>query len=446
MLVGACSSRPGAPSGISPVDAAAPDVASGDASSIPDEAAPDGGPPGGPPGKPDGSTPPVDASGGDTSVHFDAGPAPPDPCIEAGTCPPGTWVNVTPAGVSLDPDHECSACNFGAQDIVVDPVNPSDLYAFICYQGVWKSTDYGSTWTKVDTGTNATNLEAGRPWTAAIDPNPARDPSTPPALYTVAGYGSLGGVYKSIDGGNNWSNTLTNNTTAQNATGFSGNDPYSLDIDPYDSLHVIAGFHGAPGVSESIDGGQTWTTVGVPENQGSSLYVFFIGTGTASTTRTTWLSIAQWVSNANGTWLTTNAGGAWTQVSDLEHQHGSAQIFQDGMGDVYAAGVGSTYGVWRSADYGSTWAPASADNVLQNAVFGTAKNLYAMNSFASQGTVTLHDQTSSRTGGVDWNDWTPTSPAGMSNGPKRAAVTFDGVHSVIVAGNWLAGIWRYVEP
>jgi hypothetical protein len=34
----------------------------------------------------------------------------------------------------------------------------------------------------------------------------------------------------------------------------------------------------------------------------------------------------------------------------------------------------------------------------------------------------------------------------MSNGPKRAAVTYDGVHGVIVAGNWKAGIWRYLEP
>jgi hypothetical protein len=34
----------------------------------------------------------------------------------------------------------------------------------------------------------------------------------------------------------------------------------------------------------------------------------------------------------------------------------------------------------------------------------------------------------------------------MTNGPKRAAVTFDGTHSIIVGGNWNAGIWRYVEP
>src|ERR1700722_6304219 len=30
----------------------------------------------------------------------DTGPLPPDPCVEAGTCPPGEWVNVTPTSMS----------------------------------------------------------------------------------------------------------------------------------------------------------------------------------------------------------------------------------------------------------------------------------------------------------------------------------------------------------
>jgi hypothetical protein len=35
----------------------------------------------------------------------------------------------------------------------------------------------------------------------------------------------------------------------------------------------------------------------------------------------------------------------------------------------------------------------------------------------------------------------------MIKGTKRAAVSFDGKHYVIVSGNWCAaGIWRYVEP
>ena len=34
----------------------------------------------------------------------------------------------------------------------------------------------------------------------------------------------------------------------------------------------------------------------------------------------------------------------------------------------------------------------------------------------------------------------------MDNGPHRVAVSFDGEKHVIVSSNWLAGVWRYVEP
>ena len=43
---------------------------------------------------------------------------------------------------------------------------------------------------------------------------------------------------------------------------------------------------------------------------------------------------------------------------------------------------------------------------------------------------------------MTWSTWALT----MKDGPKRAAVTFDGTHYIAVGGNWLAGVWRYVEP
>jgi hypothetical protein len=56
-------------------------------------------------------------------------------------------------------------------------------------------------------------------------------------------------------------------------------------------------------------------------------------------------------------------------------------------------------------------------------------------------------QRAPRATGTPWSaDYTPTPPV-MINGTKRAAVSFDGKHYVIVSGNWCAaGIWRYVEP
>ncbi len=350
------------------------------------------------------------------------------------------WSDVTPSAINLD-GASFNNDNYGVQDVVVDPARPSDLYAFTCFQGVWKSTDFGVTWTKINTGTGGGSLDQGKLWTAAIDPNAQRDPSAPPTLWTATG-DSAAGVWKSTDGGVSWIAHAVNNATAAQASNnaYFGNDVYALDIDPGNSFHLIAGFHGYPGISESTDGGSTWTTIPVPAGIGSSVYPFFVHTGIASATSATWLTQAQWDSNANGIWRTNDAGATWTHVAPtLEHKHGSTQFFQLGNGIVYAPSVNPN-GIFRSTDSGSTWTPVSTS--LANAVFGTPNNLYSMDSFASNAAYDPNVQSSSNAGKA----WTAMSivPA-MTNGAKRAAVTYDGSHYIIVSGNWLGGIWRYVE-
>ena len=350
------------------------------------------------------------------------------------------WIDVTPSAIDLN-GASFNNDNYGVQDVVVDPARPSDLYAFTCFQGVWKSADFGVTWTKVNTGTGGASLDQGKLWTAAIEPNSQRDPSTPPTLWTATG-DSAAGVWKSADGGVSWTAHAVNNATAAQASTnpYFGNDVYALDIDPGNSLHLIAGFHGYPGISESTDGGSSWTTVNVPSGIGSSVYPFFVHTGAVATTSTTWLTQAQWDSNVNGIWRTSDAGVTWSHVaSTLEHKHGSTQFFQPGNGIVYAPSVNPN-GIFRSADSGKTWAQVGTS--LANAVFGTTNNLYSMDSFASNGTYSPNIQTST----IDGNSWTAMNPVpAMANGTKRAAVTFDGSHYIIVSGNWLGGIWRYAE-
>jgi hypothetical protein len=353
----------------------------------------------------------------------------------------GQWTNVTPAAIDLN-GASFNNDNYGVQDVLVDPARPSDLYAFTCFQGVWKSVDFGQTWTKVNTGTNGAALDGGKLWTAAIDPNASRDPNTSPVLWTATG-DNAAGVWKSTDGGVSWTSYLVNNATAVAASGNSyfGDDVYALNVDPGDSLHLIAGFHGYPGISESIDGGENWNTVAVPNGIGASLYPFFVRTGVGSTTRTTWLTQAQWDSNTAGIWRTDDAGVSWTHVGPtLEHKHGSTQFYQPGNGVVYAPSVNPN-GVFRSLDAGQTWNQVST--TLANAVFGTATRIYSQDSFASNGYYdpNLYFSTTS----LD-TQWSPmTAVPAMSNGAKRAAVTRDGSTYIIVSGNWLGGIWRYVE-
>lgn len=348
----------------------------------------------------------------------------------------GQWTDVTPAGVSLTLS-DFGGDNYGAQDVLVDPVRPSDLYAFFCHQGVYKSTDYGVTWAKVNTGTNGGAIDSGKPWGEAIETNRCRDPRTLPTLYSA---GSQGQFWRSTDGAVSWESFALPDDGKPRAQ-----DAYDVDVDPYDSRHLVLGYHEEPGISESTDGGETWRALALPAgmNSGGSWYVFFIDTGDPATTRNTWLTIAQATGGNDGTWRTTDAGANWKRVDSNEHGHGQAQLFQTG-GVVYMAGVYAEegWGVLRSTDFAETWTHVGSTSG-QNGVYGTGKFLYAQSGGASGGGI---DQSQSERaplpGGTDWSTW--AVPVG--NGPKRAAVTYDGAHYIVVGGNWLSGLWRYVEP
>jgi hypothetical protein len=343
----------------------------------------------------------------------------------------GMWADVTPAGINLT-SGAYSNDNFGAQDVLVDPARPSDLYSFFCHQGVYKSTDYGQTWTKVNTGTNGAKIDSGKPWGEGIDSNRCRDPNTPPTLYSA---GSQGQFWRSNDGGVSWTaHDLPNDGKPR------PQDVYDVDVDPYDGKHLIVGFHEESGLAESTDGGDTWKAVPLAAGMsaGVSWYPTFIDTGDPTTTRGTWLNVAQMTGGNVGTWRTIDAGKTWNQVDKNEHAHGGSQLFQY-QGTVYIAGVYSAlgWGVLRSTDHGATWTHVGSGG-SQGIVYGTTKYVYAQAApFGDQSQTERAPQP-----GTTWSNW----PLTMKDGPKRAAVTNDGTHFIVVGGNWMAGVWRYVEP
>jgi hypothetical protein len=343
-----------------------------------------------------------------------------------------TWENVTPAGVTLDKDFHGANQNFGAMGVVADPVRPNELYSFYCYQGVWKSVDFGLTWKKISTGMNGDKLDGGRPWTAIIDNDPARDAATPPTLYTADGYGPAAGIYKSTDGGVNW--------TIYGA----GLDIYSLDMDPYDHQHLITGMHEGNNLAESTNGGLDWKTIPTDPANGKSIFPYFIDTGDPLTTRKTWLLIPQ-IDSGNSTY-TTDAGATFKATTGaFSHPHGGNQRFMDAPKIVYAGGSG---GVWRTTDAGLNWNKmysASDPHLYASGVVGTKNSLYSWDTGSSLGGIGgAHVHKAARNPGTDWVS--VTTPAEMSNGPQGMAVTYDGAHYILVGGAVNAGVWRYVEP
>ena len=351
----------------------------------------------------------------------------------------GTWTNVTPSNADLTDTLDCT--NFGTISVAADPAHPSNLYSEFTCQGIWKSTDYGQTWTgPINTGTNG-SIAGDCAGGIALAPGSG---SNPPTLYEACIRGNAIGFWRSLDGGVSW--------TSYNIAPAASNrqDVYPPVVDPYDGNHLIMAGHEQNLLVQSTDGGQIWTSInmasGMNQNGGTA-NLFFINTGNASTTRNTWLYMAQGTGGTVGTWRTTNGGSSWTQVDTNEHPHGDGQIYQpDNNGVVYMAGIYSNlgWGVLRSTDYGQTWTHVGNTGSAA-VVFGTPNNIYSDYSWACGNcTVDPGFQTAPQPGINGWASM--TTPSGMSMGPAQTATVFNGTNYIIIGADWLSGIWRYVEP
>jgi photosystem II stability/assembly factor-like uncharacterized protein len=199
--------------------------------------------------------------------------------------------------------------------IVVDPTNPDIVYAAVSQagfnglagnEGIWKSTDGGTTWTN-------TTAESGLPSTTAFT-DVVMDPSNNQHLFAAIGDpngNTADGLYETTDGGATWALSNSNfptgsrirritlaisptdplrmyaaitnatgglfrllrtddggaswvNTLAPNYLGGQGGYDTTLAVDPHDPDRVFAGGQGGPiGVIESTDAGATFTGIAV---------------------------------------------------------------------------------------------------------------------------------------------------------------------------------------
>ncbi len=303
----------------------------------------------------------------------------------------GTWESITPAALNMS--NWCSvnfsSCNvgtnpsgqvgtYGTTDFLIDPTNSGTVYLGTSQLGIWKTTDCGSNWVHINTGNSGTDvnggsvagslLDGGRQWTMVMDPADSK------TIYATAGYGA-GGIFRSTDGGVDWSQILPSSISSQNQyAGFIE----KLTMDPTNHLHLLASFHtmcigtalaGAPVVdngnnvsvvsassstptgtstnyqgwgclAETKDGGTSWamTTSAYP-------WVNSDGPGQTMVNATTWF---YGTNGSQGLWRTTTAGvsvggaPAWTEVN-FYATGGASQPLISAIGSVYVAHDGSFY-------------------------------------------------------------------------------------------------------
>jgi photosystem II stability/assembly factor-like uncharacterized protein len=159
----------------------------------------------------------------------------------------------------------------GAVDLAMDPSNPRILYAGLWRvrrtpyslesggpgSGLWKTIDGGDTWTDLSRNSGLPKGTLGIVGVAA-------SPTDPDSVYAVV-EAAGGGVFRSRDGGKTWKRTSSDHEVTQRAWYYS-----RIYADPADaeSVYVVNVFF-----LHSKDGGRTFTSIRVPHGDNHDLWI-----------------------------------------------------------------------------------------------------------------------------------------------------------------------------
>ena len=218
--------------------------------------------------------------------------------------------------------------------------------------GVYKSYDGGKTWEHM--GLEKTQ-QISRIVIHPKNPN----------IVLVAGQGAIHGatqdrgIYKSVDGGKTWKKVLyINENTGCAELSMDMHNPMVLYAAMWHNLRlpwkVISGGPGS-GLYKSTDGGETWKemTKGLPKEMGK----MSIAVSRANSDKVYALIESDWEKDLGGLYVSDDAGGSWSQVSDdhrlIQRSWYYIEMFPDPQDEhtVYVMCASAL----RSIDGGKTW-------------------------------------------------------------------------------------------
>ena len=318
------------------------------------------------------------------------------------------WVDIsTPMVTNLTNNGAKLAWPGGCSGVVVNRLN-GDVVIKVVGQGLWRSSDQGSTWKRIDNNTVSGRDETG--WATSVDQNDPRRMASF-SLDGLAGWTTDGTNWKSFsNNGRNW-------------------DFGSVDWATASPQTILAAKHETtpPGeVDLSTDGGLTWRKLSIALT-GKQNAISMIGVLDA----TTFIYC-----NGNGIHRSTDTGLAWTQVSTANPQTRIPVLFKG------AHYLGTTNGLLVSKDKGATWqSQGTAVNIWLGPFFGAGANAMAV--VGTEGVHVTQD------GGKTWTRVAAPKPksSGYSFSPNWfGCYGWDPVHRVVYASAMGNPVYELVIP
>jgi xyloglucan-specific exo-beta-1,4-glucanase len=270
----------------------------------------------------------------------------------------------------LDWNSEDETTYQGVEALALDPQNANNLYLFAgtdYFNGgktaILKSTDKGNTFTIVDVTskfkTHGNALGRGNGERLAVDPNNGN------ILFCGT---KANGLWKSTDGGLNWTQAWSGVTTTTNGNGicFVVFDPSSVSGGVTRTIYIGVSRTGGNNIYKSTDGGSTFTAI-QPDNSFMPHRAVL-----SSDNSTLYISMANEQGPSNGTsgrvYKLATASGTWTNITPEgnNYPYGGVSVDPTNKNRV----IVSTVNVWNnnqfcnnvwgdfiflSTDGGSTW-------------------------------------------------------------------------------------------
>jgi len=344
----------------------------------------------------------------------------------------GVWQEITPPAVTTGAPETCIG-----QGIAIDLKNRSTIYwgttpYTSAAGGLFKTIDGGSNWTRIAKVTpiyQGASDHLDMPLHIRIDPNDSNH------LYAGDGVrGGSNGFWVSTDGGENFVQPKGFLDALKAAT-IDNQDIYDVAADPTDFKHVLISFHYRWGWTET-----KWNTnSGVMESKdGGTTWIVHdpvMGWGSGHAVKFLYnpalcLGNSQtWLlaTQGDGFWRTTDGGANWTQVSKTNITHGGGTIYYTATGVLYASGSDSTM---RSTDNGVTWTSVGPTGTW--CVYGDGTTLYTGKSFGANQPYSISPE-------KDGATWAAFNTQKFPDGPYEMA--YDSVNGIMYSSNWSSGVW-----